>query len=91
MAIIWLKLIKALEIKTSTIFNLVFANNTILSCFFLLFMIIDLYFLIAAVNTQMFNPTSKLAIPIAISANEAKAEIETQPVTKGTKVCECWM
>ena len=33
----WLtsKSIKALEIETSMVFNLAFANNTILSCFFL--------------------------------------------------------
>ena len=33
--------IKALEIKTSMLFNLDFANNTILSCFFFFFLIID--------------------------------------------------
>ena len=37
--------IKALEIKMSILFNLDFANNTIL-CFFLFFLIIDLSFLI---------------------------------------------
>ena len=41
--------IKALKIKTSVLFNLDFANNTILSCFFLFFLIIELYFLIPAV------------------------------------------
>ena len=40
--------VKALEIKTSMPFNLDFANNTILSCFFFFFLIIDLYFLIPA-------------------------------------------
>ena len=29
-----IELIKALEVKTSVLFNLDFANNTILSCFF---------------------------------------------------------
>ena len=39
----WLifEFIKALEIKISILFNLDFANNTILSCFFF-FLIIDL-------------------------------------------------
>ena len=37
--------IKRLEIKTYTLFNLHFANNHILSCFFFSFLITDLYFL----------------------------------------------
>ena len=36
--------IKALEVMTSMVFNLVFANNAILSCFFLFFLIIDYTF-----------------------------------------------
>ena len=39
----------------SMVLNLSFANNTILSCFFLFFLIIDLYFLIPVVITQIFN------------------------------------
>ena len=30
---------------------------------------------------QMFNSTAELLIPAAIEANEANAEIETQPLT----------
>ena len=56
------ELIKALEIKTSMLFNLNFANNTILLCFFLFFLIIDLYILIAVVITQVFNPILELAV-----------------------------
>ena len=42
--------IKALEVKIAIEFNLVFANNTILSLFFsVFFLIIHLYFLILAV------------------------------------------
>ena len=54
----WLifELIKVLEIKASMPFNLEFANNTILSCFFLFFLIINLYFLIPAATAQFFNP-----------------------------------
>ena len=48
------------------LFNLDFANDTILSSFFLFFLIIDLYFLIPAVITQTFNPIVELAIPIEI-------------------------
>ena len=59
------------------LFNLDFANNTILSCVF--FLIIDLYFLIHAVITQIFNPIAELVIPIGISTKEAKAETETHP------------
>ena len=62
------------------LFNLYFADNAILWCFFLYFLIIDLYFLIAAVITQIVNPIVELAIPIVIPTYEAKAEIETHPV-----------
>ena len=62
------------------LFYLDFAKNTISSCFFLFFLIIDLYFLIPAVITQFFNPIVELAIPIGITTKEAKAEMETNPV-----------
>ena len=45
--------IKVLEIMTSMIFNLGFANNTVLSCFFLFFLIIHLYVLILRVTTPI--------------------------------------
>ena len=45
--------IKALEIKTSMLFNLGFGYNTILSCLF--FLITDFYFLIPAAIAQIFN------------------------------------
>ena len=61
-------------------FNLDFANNTILSCFFLFFLIIDLYFLILAIITQIFHAVAELIIPIGIPTKEAKAEMETHPV-----------
>ena len=54
------KLIKALEIHTSTLFNFDFADNTILLCFFFLFLIIDLYFLIPSVIAQIFNQLQNL-------------------------------
>ena len=47
--------IKALEIKTSILVNLDYGYNTILSCFLLLFLIIDLCILIPAVMAQTFN------------------------------------
>ena len=66
------------------LFNLVFANDTILLfllCFILFFLITDLCFLIPAVIAQKFNPT---AIP-----KEAKPENETHPVTAEAKVSKC--
>ena len=51
--------------------KLVFANNTISLWFS--FLMIDLYFLVVAVNVQIFNPTT---IPTGIPTSEAKAEIE---------------
>ena len=62
------------------LFNLDFANTTILSCFFFVFLIIDLYFLIPAVITQIFNLNVELVISIGIPTKEAKAEMETHPV-----------
>ena len=55
------------------LFNLDFANNIILSCFF--FFIIDLHILIPAVITQIFNPIAEPLIPIGI-LTKAKAETE---------------
>ena len=71
-------MIKALDIKSSVVFNYVFTNNTILTCFFPFFLIIHLYFLIPAVIAQVFNPISEFVIPIGMLT---KAEIETHPVT----------
>ena len=69
--------IKALKIMTFMLFNLDFANNTILLCFFLVFLIIDLYFLIPAVIAQIFNTIAENVIPIWIPTKEAKTEMET--------------
>ena len=52
---------------------------------FLFFLFFDLYFLIPAVIAQMFIPTSELAISTGTPTNEVNAEIETQPLTEGTK------
>ena len=40
------------------LFNLDFADNTALSCYFFFFFTIDLYFLIPVVITQIFNPVA---------------------------------
>ena len=75
---------KALEIKTSMLFNLDFANNIILLCFF--FLIIDLYFLIPAVIAHIFNPIAELVIPIGVPIREVKAEIEIHLVNVEAKI-----
>ena len=67
---------KNFEIRMLIVFNLCFPINTILSCVFFFFFIIDSYFLIPAVIAHMFIPTLDLVIP-GISTNEANAEIET--------------
>ena len=72
--------IKDLEIKTSMLFNLDFANNTILSCFFLIFLIIDLYFFNSCFIAQIFNPIAELVIPTGMPTKEEKGEMETHPV-----------
>ena len=62
------------------LFNLDFADNTILSCFLFFFLSIDLYFLIPAVIAQISDHTTELLIPIKIPTKEVKAEMETHPV-----------
>ena len=59
----------------------VFANNTIVSCYFF-FLIIDLHLLIPAICAQIFNPATELAMPTGIPTNEAKAEMEIHLVSK---------
>ena len=53
-----------------------FARNTILSWFFLFFLLTDLHFLIAVVIAQIFIPVVGLTMPTETPANEANAEIE---------------
>ena len=60
--------------------NLDFANDIILSCFFLFFLFIDLHFEIPATITQIFNFIAELVIPIEIPLKEANTETETHPV-----------
>ena len=81
--------IKDLEIKTFMLFDLAFANNTILSGFFFFFLITELYFLIFAVITKIFNTTAELVMPPGIPTKEAKTEIETHAVTVETKISKC--
>ena len=73
-------MIKELKIKTSTLFSLVFANNTFFIMLLFLFMN---YWLIV----QIFNPTAELVIPIGIPTKEAKAEIQAYPVTEDESMC----
>ena len=61
-------------------------NSTILSCFFFLFLITDLYLLIPAVTAQIFNSIAEFVIPIRIPSKEAKAAIEIHPVTAENKI-----
>ena len=62
------------------LFNLYFVNNTILSCFFLFFFIIDLHFLIHAIITKNFYPIVEFAITRGITSKEANVEMETDTV-----------
>ena len=83
---------ESLRNNTSILFNLAFANNTILLCFSILFLIIDLYFLIPAVIAQIFNPNAELVIPTnssLIPSREAKADIEIYPVFVEPKIRKC--
>ena len=80
---------KALEIKTSTVFNLVFANSTIISYFFFFLLIIGLYFSIPAVITETFIVIAEFAIPTGITTKEAIAAIGTHPVTVEPGISKC--
>ena len=42
---------------------------------------IALYFLIPVVNAEMLNATTQLVIPTVTPSHEAKADIETHPLT----------
>ena len=61
------------------LFDLDFANNINLSCFFFFFLISDLYFII-------HGAIAKLVIPIGIPSKEAKAKIEIHPVIVEAKI-----
>ena len=50
------------------------------------FLIIDLYFLIAAAIAENFNSTAELVIPIGIPTKDEQAEIERQPVIAEAKI-----
>ena len=76
---------QALEIKTSMLFNLDFANSTMLSWFFFIFLITDLNILTAAVITQIFTPITELVIPIGIPTKETNTEMETHPELQNLK------
>ena len=71
------------------LFNLGFASNTILSCLFFFFLIIDIYFLIPGVTAQIFNPIVELVIRNGIPTKEAKSEMETEPVIIEIAVSKC--
>ena len=73
------------------LFNLDYANNTILLCFFFFFLINDLEFLIPAVIAQIFNPIVELVISIGIPTIEAKSEMKTNPVIVEAKIRNCWI
>ena len=74
---------KSHKIKLTTpAVNLDFFIEIILLCFFFFFfLILDLYFSIPAVVTQICNPVAELVIPIGIPTKEAKPEKRTHPVT----------
>ena len=58
-------------------------------CFFLFFLITDLYILTPAVIAQIFNPIAELEIPIEILSKEGKAEMEIYRVTSEAKIRKC--
>ena len=69
--------------KSSMLFNL---DLLFYHAFFFFFLVIDLYFLISAAITQIFNPIGELLIPLGIPSKEAKAEVEIHPVIVEAKI-----
>ena len=53
---------------------------------FLTFLFFFLHFLISAFMTQIFNPIAELVFPTGIRTKEAKAEMETHPLTIEIKI-----
>ena len=71
------------------LFNLDLANNTILSCFFFLFLVTDSYFLIAVVTGHLYNLIAEPKIPIGMPTKEAKSETEIHPVIVEPRIRQC--
>ena len=72
------------------LFDLDFANNTILSCGFYFFLNYWLVlFLIFAVIAPIFNRIAELIISIGIPSKEAKAAIEIHPAILEAKIKKC--
>ena len=61
----------------------------VFSFFFFFFLIVDLYFLISAVIVQISILNTELLLSIGIPRKEAKAEIETHPVTTDIATRKC--
>ena len=83
------ELMRAIEIKTAMLFNLDFANSTILSRFFFFFLIIDLYFLILGAISQVLNPYAQFVILIEMSIKKVKPEVEIHPVIIEAEIRNC--
>ena len=50
------------------------------------FLIIDLYFLIPAFISQIFNPIAELVVTIEIPSKETKLEVEIHPIIAEPKI-----
>ena len=71
------------------LFNLSFASNTILSCFFFFFSVIELCSLFPASIAELFYPIAEPATCIRIPRKETKAAIEMHPVIVEDKITKC--
>ena len=63
---------------------MLFQRCMILYVFF--FLIIDLYFLIPAFISQIFNPIAELVVTIEIPSKETKLEVEIHPIIVAAKI-----
>ena len=77
---------KALEIKTSILFNLAFSKNAILSCFPSFSWLLTYSFLFLPLLHNFFNPIAELVIVLGIPSKEAKEKTERHPVIPETEI-----
>ena len=70
--------------KNLIVFNLLFLK-TLFYCFFLVFLLIDLYFLIPKIVAWIFNRTAELAIPAGAPTSETNVEMQCRNTTTDSR------
>ena len=82
-------MVEALEIKISRQFNFRFLTAILFYQVSPYFLIVDLYVLIPSVTANVFSPNAEIIMLTGTPCKEAKAEVETYPVTAEDKISKC--